>query len=355
MKKKPARIVMKSLKELADLTKSEVKGDWQLLLSDVATLQDAVEGQISFVSNPKYLKQLDKTKASAVIISPKMASSYEGNALINDDPYLTFARVVTAFHESEKVKAYIHPTAVVSKESKLGNNVNIAANVVIGAGVSIGENSVIGAGTVIGENVAIGSEALLYANVTIYSDTVIGKNAVIHSGAVIGSDGFGFAPQPDKSWYKILQIGNVVIGNNVEIGANTTIDRAALGSTTIGNGVKLDNQIQIAHNVQIGDLTIIAGSVGIAGSTVVGERCQMGGAVAISGHLEIADDVIITGRSMVINSIKESGVYSSGVVVDENRKWRRNAAGFRHLSDMVKKIKRLESAVSKLENKREQK
>jgi len=346
---------MKSLKELADLSKSEIKGDGQLLLSGVATLQDAVEGQISFVSNPKYLKQLDTSKASAIILSPKLASSYEGNALINDDPYLTFARVVNAFHEQEKVKASIHPTAVVSKEARLGKNVNIAANVVIEAGVSIGDNSLIGAGTVIAENVTIGSEALLYANVTIYSDTVIGKRAIIHSGAVIGSDGFGFAPQPDKSWYKIRQIGNVVIGDDVEVGANTTIDRAALGSTLIGNGVKLDNQIQIAHNVQIGDLTIIAGAAGIAGSTVIGKRCQIGGAAGISGHLEIADDVIITGRSMVINSLKKAGVYSSGVVVDENRKWRRNAAGFRHLSDMVKKIKQLESSVSNLENQREKK
>ncbi len=332
---------MKSLKELADLTGSEVKGDTQLQVSDVATLQDAKEGQISFVSNPKYKKQLDTTKASAVILSSKMASAYNGNALINDDPYLTFAKVVNAFHKRAIPKANIHPSAVIAKDSIIGKNVNIAANVVIDSAVNIGDNSVIGAGTVIEKGSILGSGALIHPNVTIYSNTQIGTNIIIHSGTVIGSDGFGFAPQKDKSWYKILQIGNVVIGDDVEIGANTTIDRAALGSTIIENGVKLDNQIQIAHNVKIGSLTIIAGSAGIAGSTTIGERCQIGGAVAIAGHLNIADDVIITGRSMVISSIKKSGVYSSGIATEDNRKWRRNAARFRHLDDMAKQIKEL--------------
>ena len=332
---------MKSLKELADLTSSKIKGDAQLQVSDVATLQDAKEGQISFVSNPKYKKQLDTTKASAVILSSKMASAYNGNALINDDPYLTFAKVVNAFHKQAIPKANIHPSAIIAKDTIIGKNVNIAANVVIDSTVNIGDNSVIGAGTVIEKGSVLGSGALIHPNVTIYSDTQIGTNIIIHSGTVIGSDGFGFAPQKDKSWYKILQIGNVVIGDDVEIGANTTIDRAALGSTIIENGVKLDNQIQIAHNVKIGSLTIIAGSAGIAGSTTVGERCQIGGAVGIAGHLNIADDVIITGRSMVISSIKESGVYSSGIATEDNRKWRRNAARFRHLDDMAKQIKEL--------------
>ncbi|HIQ15342.1 MAG TPA: UDP-3-O-(3-hydroxymyristoyl)glucosamine N-acyltransferase [Leucothrix sp.] len=344
---------MKSLKELADLTGSEVKGDTQLQVSDVATLKDAKQDQISFVSNPKYRKQLDTTKASAVILSPKMASAYSGHALINNDPYLTFAKVVNAFHKQGISKANIHPSAVIATDSIIGKNVNIAANVVIDSAVNIGNNAVIGAGSVIGKDSVLGSGAFIHPNVTIYSDTQIGTNAIVHSGAVIGSDGFGFAPQKDKSWYKILQIGNVVIGDDVEIGANTTVDRAALGSTTIGNGVKLDNQVQIAHNVKIGDFTIIAGAVGIAGSTIVGERCQIGGAVAISGHLNIADDVIITGRGMVISSIKEPGVYSSGIVIDENRKWRRNAARFRHLDDMAKQIKELKNAIAIIKNNRE--
>lgn len=333
---------MKSLKQLADLTGSKAIGNEQLTINNVATLQNATQGEISFVSNPKYIKLLESTNASAVILPPKLAIDFEGNALVNDDPYLTFAKVVNIFHKPASPQAYIHSSAIIADDASIGENVNIAANVVINSGVSIGSNSIIGAGSVINENSSIGSSALIYPNVTIYADIQIGINAIIHSGTVIGSDGFGFAPQQDKSWYKILQIGNVIIGDDVEIGANTTIDRAALGSTIIGNGVKLDNQIQIAHNVQIGDLTIIAGAVGIAGSTIVGERCQIGGTVAISGHLTIADDVIITGRSMVINSIKKSGVYSSGIAADENRKWRRNAARFRHLDEMAKKIKQIE-------------
>ncbi len=337
-----------SLKELADLTGSELKGEESIQINNVAPLMSATSGQISFVSNPKYRKQLESTKASAVILSKKLAQGYQGNVLINDDPYLTFAKIIRAFHQREKPTAHIHSTAVIAENAVIGTNVNIEANVVIESGVTIGSDSEIKSGTVIGENTQIDSNALIAANVSIYSKTRIGKNVIIHSGAVIGSDGFGFAPQKDKSWYKILQIGNVEIGNDVEIGANTTIDRAALGSTIIGNGVKLDNQIQIGHNVKLGDKTIIAASSGIAGSTSIGKYCQIGGTVAIAGHLEIADNVVITGRSMVIGSIKKPGVYSSGVTADENRKWRRNAARFRSLDEMAKKLKQLEK---KLESK----
>lgn len=337
------KIVMRNLKQLAELTGSELKGDADIAINDVATLQDATQGEISFVSNPKYKKHLEVTHASAVILSPKLAVDFKGNALVNNDPYLTFAKVVNIFYKPDTPQANIHSSAVVAEDASIGENVDIAANVVINSGVSIGNNSIIGAGSIIAENTVIGSNALIHANVTLYADTQIGTDVIIHSGAVIGSDGFGFAPKSDKSWYKILQIGNVVIGDDVEIGANTTIDRAALGSTSIGNGVKLDNQIQIAHNVKIGDLSIIAGAAGVAGSTTIGERCQIGGAVAISGHLIITDDVIITGRSMVMGSIKKPGVYSSGIATDENRKWRRNAARFRHLDEMAKKLKELET------------
>ena len=336
-----------SLQKIATLTNSIIKGNEELIIKDVATLQDAISGEISFVSNPKYKKLLDSTQASVVILSPKLADDFQGNALVNDDPYLTFAKVVNLFYQRGVPQSNIHSSAVIAENTTIGDNVSIAANVVIDLGVTIGSNSIIEAGSIIGEDSSIGSGALIHANVTIYKSIKIGINSIIHSGAVIGSDGFGFAPQSDKSWYKILQIGNVVIGDDVEIGANTTIDRAALGSTIIGDGVKLDNQIQIAHNVQIGNLTIIAGSAGIAGSTTIGERCKIGGAVAISGHLNIADDVIITGRSMVMSSIKAPGVYSSGIVTDENRKWRRNAARFRHLDEMAKKLKQLESKLEK--------
>lgn len=331
-----------SLKQLAQLTGSELKGDENTQLNGVAPLQDAVSGQISFVSNPKFKKYLTETKASVVILTPELADGYSGGALINSDPYLTFAKVVYAFHKPENPPAVFHPSAVISDQALIGEQVSIAPNVVIEAGVKIGNGVVIGAGCVIGKNSVLGDDIVLHANVTLYADTHIGSRSIIHSGAVIGSDGFGFAPQKDKSWYKILQVGNVVIGCDVEVGAGTTIDRAALGSTRIADGVKLDNQVQIAHNVEIDEHAIIAGGTMIAGSTKVGKYCQFGGVVAIAGHLNIVENVVITGRGMVTGSINKPGVYSSGVALQENRKWRRNAARFRQLDEMAKKLKKLE-------------
>lgn len=331
-----------TLKQLAELTNSITKGDETVGISSVATLQDAISGQISFINNPRYKKYLASCKASAIIISPKLSENYSGNALINPDPYLTFAKVVYAFNKPETPVSNIHPQAVVSKTAKIGKNVNIAANAVIEDHVQIANNVSIGAGCVIGESCVIASDVRLYPNVTLYYDTKIGSRTIIHSGVVIGADGFGYAPTNDKTWYKILQIGNVVIESDVEIGANTTIDRAALGSTIIGKGVKLDDQIQIAHNTKIDEHTVIAGGTLIAGSTTIGKRCQIAGAVAIGGHLQIHDDVIITGRGMVAKSIPKPGVYSSGIPLDENRKWRKNVARFKQLDEMAKALKKLE-------------
>ena len=338
-----------TLERLAEHTNSKFKGDGECQLGGVASLDEACEGDISFVSNPKYKKLLAISKASAVILSSTLAEDHLGNVLINDDPYLTFAKVVSIFHERKELVPAIHSSVIIDKSTTINESVNIAANVVIESDVTIEEGVTIGAGCFIGEGSVLKKNVRLYPNVTLYKDTQIGANSIIHSATVIGSDGFGYAPQKDKSWYKILQIGNVIIGSDVEIGASTTIDRAALGSTIIGNGVKLDNQIQIAHNVKIGEYSIIAGATNIAGSTEIGKACQIGGAVAISGHLQIADNVIITGRSMVMKSIKKAGVYSSGVATEENRKWRRNAARFRQLDEMAKTIKRLEKKLEERE------
>ncbi len=337
-----------TLGKLAGLTDSTIQGDKSCSLEGVASLYEADAGYISFVSNPKYIKLLNTTNASAVILSPALAKDYSGNVLINSDPYLTFAKIVKLFHSVDKISAVIHPSASIAKSAVVASDVNIAANVVIGDGVIINEGVTIGAGSFIGENSIIESNVLLHSNVTLYSDTEVGSHSIIHSGAVIGADGFGYAPQKDKSWYKILQVGNVVIGSDVEIGASTTIDRAALGSTQIGNGVKIDNQIQIGHNTKIGEHTAIAAGTLIAGSTTVGKYCQIAGAVAIAGHLNIADNVIITGKSMVIKSIDKAGVYSSGIAADENKKWRRNAIRFSQLDDMAKTIKRLEKQLVSL-------
>jgi UDP-3-O-[3-hydroxymyristoyl] glucosamine N-acyltransferase len=339
-----------TLEELAKLTNSTFQGDKSCSLDGVDSLQDAGAGFISFVSNPKYIKLLDASRASAVILSPVLAKNYLGNVLINSDPYLTFAKVVKLFNPTDDIYSGIHPNASIAKTVTVESGVNIAANVVIDDGVVIKEGVSIGAGSFIGANSIIESGTLLHSNVTIYSDTKVGKDSIIHSGAVIGADGFGYAPQKDKSWYKILQVGNVVIGHDVEIGANTTIDRAALGSTQIGNGVKIDNQIQIGHNTKIGEHTAIAAGTLIAGSTTIGKYCQIAGAVAIAGHLNIVDNVIITGKSMVIKSIDKAGVYSSGIAADENKKWRRNAIRFSQLDEMAKTIKRLDAELTAIKD-----
>ena len=338
--------MMHTLEQLAELTNSAFNGDKNTPIDSVAGLNEAITGQISFVSDPKYINKLADTSASVVILNKTLAESYSGNVLINDNPYLTFARVLEILYAEPKSNSTVHKSAVIAENVNMHETANIAPNVVIEEGVTIEKNVAISAGSYIGENTHIAEGTRLYPNVTLYKDTKVGRNSIIHAGAVIGSDGFGFAPTADKSWFKILQIGNVVIGDDVEIGANCTIDRAALGTTTICNGVKLDNQVHVAHNVTIDEHTVIAGATGIAGSTYIGKRCQIGGAVAISGHLEIADDVIITGKSMVIKSIKTAGVYSSGIAADENKKWRKNAARFRSLDEIAKKVSHLDKKLN---------
>ena len=337
---------MYSLEQLAKLTDSSFSGDKNIQLHTVAPLADAKHGQISFVSNAKYISQLNDTGASAVILNKDLAQQYEGNALINDDPYLTFAKVLQILYAEPNATSTIHESAVIASGVEIHKSVSIGPNAVIDEGVKIAENTFIGAGCVIGKDSEIAKGTYLYPNVTLYKETVVGENSIIHSSAVIGADGFGFAPTPEKSWFKILQVGKVVIENDVEIGAGVTIDRAALGTTTICNGVKLDNQVHVGHNVVIDEHTVIAAGTVIGGSSIIGKRCQIGGAVAISGHLTVVDDVIITGKSMVIKSIKKSGVYSSGIAADENKKWRKNAARFRSLDEIAKKVSDLDKRLN---------
>jgi len=341
---------MQTLEQLAKLTNSSFDGDGNIELTSVGALDEAESGQISFVSNPKYINKLAETSASAVILNNDLAKKFDGNTLINDNPYLTFARVLQILHAEPQSPGSIHKSATVSDNSKISKKAVIGANVIIESGVTIDENVIIGPNCVIGVNSQISKGVQLHPNVTLYKDTIIGENSIIHSGVVIGSDGFGFAPTKNQDWFKILQIGNVVIGDNVEIGANTTIDRAALGSTKINNGVKLDNLIHIAHNTEIGENTVIAAGTVIAGSTIIGKRCQIGGAAAIAGHLHIVDDVIFTGRSMVMKSVKKPGVYSSGIATEENKKWRRNAARFRNLDELAKKVRSLEQQLNETRN-----
>ena len=336
-----------SLGRIADIVGAKLQGDANLQVKNIASLASAKEGDISFATGRKYLPQLLKCKASAVILTNDMADSYQGNKLISQSPYLAYAKTVSALHPPPPLEAHIHPSSTIDDTAEISDTVVIAANVVIGKHVKIAQGVIIEAGCVIGDNTSIGKNTMLHANVTLYSNTKISHHCRLHSGVVIGADGFGYAPNQGE-WYKIQQIGNVILGDNVEIGANTTIDRAALGSTIIESGVKLDNQIQVGHNVIIGEHTAIAASVAIAGSTHIGKRCQIGGASAIAGHLNIADDVIITGMSMVIRSIEKAGTYSSGMPVKDNRTWRKNIIRFSQLDKMAQKIRAIEKALKNI-------
>lgn len=326
-----------TLGELAELSGSELKGDADCRIERVNTLQDAIAGDITFLSNRHYAKYLADTGASAVILSKQDSDICNTNALINDNPYLAYARIINHLYPTKPVTSGTHPSASLGDNCRIATDAEIAAGVVIGNSVQIGSGSYIGSGCVIEDNVRIGQNTRLLANNTICAKVVIGNETIIHPGAVVGSDGFGMAKDGDI-WLKIPQIGSVIIGDRVEIGANTTIDRGAIGDTIIEDGVRLDNQIQVAHNVVIGENTAIAGCTGIAGSATIGKRCMIGGMCAISGHIEICDDVMLTAMSGVPNSIKEPGVYSAGLPITDNRTWRRNMARFRNLDENIRKI-----------------
>ncbi len=312
-----------------------------LALERIAPLDRACAGELSFVSSPQYLPVLANTHASVVIIKPEDAEQAQRlqSALVlwlHPNPYWAYAKASQYFAhmldtkqtEQNTVGYYVHPSAILGQ------------GVVLGAGVQIG------AGCVIGDHVQIGAGSLLHARVTIYSGCQIGERCIVHSGAVIGADGFGFAHHAGR-WEKIIQNGQVIIGDDVEIGANTTIDRGALDDTIIGSGVKLDNQIQIAHNVVIGDHTAIAGCVGIAGSTRIGQRCTLGGAAMVFGHLDIADDVHISGATVVSKSIRQPGRYTGYFPLDAHQAWEHNAATVRQLAELRRRVRQLEKQIVK--------
>jgi len=312
-----------------------------LLIMGITTLKKASAQEISFYSNGTYRQELAKTQAAAVIIAPKDKHHCQVAKLVMDNPYLGYARAATLFSLPSSKLPGLHPTAWVSPEAIVVASASIGAHTVIEAGAVIGEEVIIGPGCIIESGVQIGDHCHLRANVTLCANTRLGKHVLIHPGAVIGSDGFGLANDAG-TWIKVPQLGGVVIGDQVEIGANTTIDRGALEDTVIGQGVKLDNQVQIAHNVQIGEHTAIAGCVGIAGSTRIGRHCMIAGGVGIVGHLEIVDNVQITGGSIVLQSILEPGVYSSGTPLQANKIWHRNYHRFKQLEEFAQRLKVLE-------------
>ncbi|VUD68229.1 UDP-3-O-acylglucosamine N-acyltransferase [Thalassocella blandensis] len=334
-----------TLQELADYLGAElVAENGSALVSGLADLQQANSAQVSFLSSKSYLKYLSSSKAAAVIIKPEHAADFAGNKLLLADPYLGYAKLSQFFDPRPSRQPGVHPSAVVAPTAKIGINTSIGAHCVIEDGVVIGDNCEIYPGTVIAENSSLGDNCLIYQNVSIYSNVRIGHQVIIHSGTVIGSDGFGFAPTKE-GWVKIHQIGGVVIGNKVEIGANTAIDRGALGDTVIHDGVIIDNLVHIAHNVEIGDGSAIAGCVGMAGSTKVGKRCIFGGGVLVNGHIELADDTHCHGGTIVTKSTTEASALASATPQMDVRKWRKAMVRFSQIDEMATRIKQLEKAL----------
>ncbi|MEQ1776341.1 MAG: UDP-3-O-(3-hydroxymyristoyl)glucosamine N-acyltransferase [Burkholderiales bacterium] len=337
-----------SLGQLVQALGGEVVGDPCVKVKRVGTLENASVDAITFVTGERFLPQLPRTRAGAVILSTAHKNATTLPRIVCSNPYAYFARVSALINPTEPVETGVHSSATVPISVKLGVSVSIGPNAVLGENVILGDHAIIGANSYLGDRVNVGRGTRIFPNVTIYHDCQIGAHCVVHAGAVIGADGFGIAPE-EGAWIKVPQVGCVVIGNDVEVGANTTIDRGAIDDTIIEDGVKLDNLIQIAHNVHVGAHTAIAACTGIAGSVHIGRRCRIAGAVGIAGHLSIGDDVEISAKTLVTKSIPEPGIYSGGYPFEANRAWRRNAAQIRHLDELVKTVKQLEKRLVEME------
>lgn len=332
------------LADLAQQLDAILHGDGEIVISGVASMRSAGTGQITFLANSRYREQLSQCQADAVVLTEADLASCKSAALVVKNPYLTYAKMAQILDTTPTPAVNIASSAVISPEASLGKNIAIGANAVIESGVLLGDNVIIGPGCFIGKNSRIGANTKLWANVTVYHEIEIGADCLIQSGTVIGADGFGYAPSRE-GWLKIPQLGTVIIGNRVEIGACTTIDRGALDNTQIGNGVIIDNQCQIAHNVIIGDNTAVAGGVIMAGSLTIGRNCMIGGASVINGHMKICDNVNITGMGMVMRPITEPGVYSSGIPLQSNKTWRKTAALVLNINEMNKRLKAVERQI----------
>lgn len=319
-----------SLGELAVRFGLTLRGEPHLKVRGVATLAHAEAGSLSFLANSRYRRQLETTRATAVLISAEDESHCPVAALIHPNPYLVYARIAGLMHPQALPAAGAHPSAVISSGARVASSAGIGPLAVVEEDAEIGERVLIGPGCIVQRGARIGSDTILVSRVNLYPGVALGQRCILHAGAVIGADGFGFA-QNSGNWLKVPQLGSVRIGDDVEIGANTTIDRGAIDDTVVESGVKLDNQIQVGHNVVIGAHTAIAACTGISGSTVIGRRCMIGGMVGFAGHLTIADDVVVTGCSLVSASIKQAGSYSSGMPTVETRLWRRMVAHLRRL------------------------
>lgn len=338
--------------ELAPRIGAELLGHGaDIEVTEVCALSEADAAGLSFVSSKKHLSALRATRAGAVILTPDLAAEAPCVCLLAANPTLAFARAVELLHPRRRAPAGCHQSAVVAASAAIHPSASIGALCVIEEGVVIEAGAEIGPGCVIQRDSQIGADARLVAAVTICARSIIGKRVLLHPGAVIGREGFGFARDGER-WVRIPQIGRVRLGDDVEVGSNSAVDRGAIGETVIGNGVKIDNLIQIGHNVEVGENTAMAACSGISGSTRIGKNCTIAGAVGMAGHLQIGDDVHFTGMAMVTRSFERSGTYSSGIPAMPSADWRRNVARFRHLDEMARRLLRLEQQVAELQDAR---
>jgi UDP-3-O-[3-hydroxymyristoyl] glucosamine N-acyltransferase len=332
-----------TLGQLAQQLGGRVVGDSALPVSGIRPLHDAGPGDLSFFTNPKYRSQLEQTAAGAIIV-PEGVAPPGMNLIVCDHPYLAFARTLELFHPRRKPgETGISPQAHVSDDCRTGAEVTVMPLAHVGPGCSLGDGSVIMPGAVLMSDVSVGEESVIHPNVTIYPGTVIGSRVVIHGGTVLGSDGFGYVPEGGRQ-RKIPQVGRVVVEDDVEIGANVTVDRATLGETRINRGSKIDNLVQIAHNVTVGEDNILVAQVGISGSTRLGDQVTIAGQTGVAGHIEIGDGVTVTARAGVTKSVQGAGIYS-GFPLMEHRRWRKVHAAYARLPELMERLKRLEKAM----------
>ncbi len=324
-----------TLREIVERLGGEAVGEVGAPLTGIATLDSAGPADITFLSNPRYRAKLASTRAGAVILGPGDREAAALPRIVADNPYAYYARTVALFHPERPASPGVHPTAQVAPGAEVARSAEVGAHAVIAAGARVGERARIGAGSSVGEGATIGEDTRLHANVTVYHGCSIGRRCILHSGAVVGADGFGMARDGGR-WLKIPQVGAVRIGDDVEVGANTCIDRGALDDTVIEDGVKIDNLVQVAHNCRIGAHTVIAGCTGISGSTTIGRHCMIGGGAGFVGHISVCDHVTVSGMTFVTKSITQPGTYTSGMPLMAHADWLKNAAHLRRLDAIAR-------------------
>lgn len=337
---------------IAEFLKGEIEGDPDVKVSTVAKIEEGHEGALSFLANPKYEHYIYTTDSSVVLVNKdfRPTGNIKSTLIRVENSYEAFASLLNLVAQSKPKKKGIHPTAIIEPSSKIGKDVYIGAYAYIGENCNVGDNCRIFAHVWIGDGTAIGANCTLYAGVKIYHECIIGSGCTIHAGSVIGADGFGFAPQSDSEFMKIPQLGNVILEDNVEVGANAAIDRATMGSTIIHKGVKIDNLVQIGHNVEVGENTVMAGQTGIAGSTKIGKNCMFAGQVGIAGHLKIADGTKIAAQSGIAGNVKEPDSIIQGYPAFNQRQFLRSSIIFQQLPEMRSKIDALRKELESLKN-----